>query len=238
MAHSTPKSLEDAEAQQAALSARVSLLYGPEATEPHRTVAVMRLAFSGARVRATGALVRWSTREVLERVSVSAVASALFPFVPGLEGFREAPVYERLAARFRSAPDVYLVEGAGIAHRRRCGVACHLGLTMGRPTLAVSALLDAGLWEPPPPGLTGAYVFVRDAGGEIVGAALRAVAHRDPIFVSPGHRIGVQPALDIVQALMEGRRAPDPFWMLKEPRPRRAVRRRTGARDRHSRGIR
>lgn len=208
--------LDQAEEWQSRLAARVNQRMDAAAFAPGRTVAVLRFdpVERRGRVRARGAVVRWSTREVLERAAVEWKTTELFPFVPGLEGFREVPILRAVLERFKTAPDVLMVEGAGIAHRRRFGVACHLGVALDRPCFGVSTLCDYGTWETPPPGLDGAHVFIKDAGGEPLGVALRAMAYKDPLFVSPGHRVGVLPAIDVALALLEGRSAPDPFWVL------------------------
>ena len=208
--------LDQAEEWQSRLAARVNPRADAAAFAPGRTVAVLRFdpVERRGRVRARGAVVRWSTREVLERAAVEWKATDLFPFVPGLEGFREAPILRAVLDQFKTVPDVLMVDGAGIAHRRRFGVACHLGVAVDKPSFGVSTLCDYGTWETPPPGLDGAHVFVKDAGGEPLGVALRAVAYKDPLFVSPGHRAGVLPAIDVALALIEGRSAPDPFWVL------------------------
>lgn len=116
-----------------------------------------------------------------------------FPYVPGLLSFREAPAVLAAFAKLRQAPDLVLVDGHGLAHPRRCGIACHLGLLLDRPCIGVGKTRlvgehaepanDKGAWTP---------LIHR---GETIGAVLRSRRGVKPIYVSVGHRLSLASAI-------------------------------------------
>jgi deoxyribonuclease V len=130
------------------------------------------------------------------------------PYIPGLLGFREAPA---LVAAFQALPvkpDLILVDGHGIAHPRGCGVASHLGVLLDLPTIGVAKSLLVGEVA----GL-GAAVGARAEirwQGRVIGMALRTRLRANPIYVSAGHRIGLASAVRWVEAVLRGRRLPEP----------------------------
>ncbi len=119
-----------------------------------------------------------------------------FPYVPGLLSFREGPVLEEAFDRLTVEPDLFLFDGSGYAHLRRIGLACHMGLWLGRPTVGCAKTRLTGQHEEVPPE-RGAWRPLLDRG-EVVGAALRTRAATSPVFVSPGHLIDLTGALDLV----------------------------------------
>lgn len=139
---------------------------------------------------------------VLELPSLQLVDLALkkrpttFPYVPGLLSFREIPTVLDALASLKIAPDLILCDGQGIAHPRRFGIACHLGLIVDRPTIGVAKSRLIGT-HTDVPAAKGAWVPLMDAG-ETIGAVLRSRTNTKPLFVSPGHRITLTTALDYV----------------------------------------
>lgn len=130
-----------------------------------------------------------------------------FPYVPGLLSFREIPVVRAALKKLRRRPDLVLVDGQGLAHPRRLGIACHLGLVTGLPTIGVAKSLLVG--EHRPPGRRrGAWTPLvhRD---EVVGAALRTRPGVAPVYVSIGHRVSLESAVRFVLACGSGYRLPD-----------------------------
>lgn len=218
-----PATLDAAEEMQSRLSSRVDLRGAHQGAAAYRTVAVLapspKISRGTASVRA--ALLEFPSGKLLGAARVSAPAATLFPFVPGLEGFRWGPLFQDVLSRLPASPDVLMVEGSGVAHRRRFGLACHLGLATDRPAFGVSSVSEIAHWDSPPPGLDGAHVFVRE-GGEILGLAVRVRAYRPPVFLSAGHKIGLMPALDVLWGVLAGGRGEDPFWSLRRsPAPAR-----------------
>ena len=176
-----------------------------------RTVGGVDLGFprqpDGAEVgRAALVVLRLPDLELVERQVVERPVS--FPYVPGLLSFREAPVglaaFDALAER----PDVLLVDGHGIAHPRRFGIACHLGVLLDVPTIGCAKSILAGRAEEPPqePGAWTPIVH-RD---EVIGAALRTRPKVSPMYISTGHRVSLESAIDLVMRCSRGYRLPEP----------------------------
>ncbi|EYD76809.1 Endonuclease V [Rubellimicrobium mesophilum DSM 19309] len=138
-----------------------------------------------------------------------AVRPTPFPYVPGLLSFREGPVLEEAFGKLTVEPDVFVFDGSGYAHPRRIGIACHMGLWLGRPTIGCSKTRLTGRHDEVPPE-KGAWAPLLDKD-EVVGAALRTRASTSPVFVSPGHLIDLASAIDIVMACSPKYRLPQPI---------------------------
>lgn len=121
-----------------------------------------------------------------------------FPYVPGLLSFREAPAVLEALQRLRSAPDLLLCDGQGLAHPRRFGIACHLGVITGLPTIGVAKTRLIGVHGSVPSG-RGEWVPLT-VHGEVVGAVLRSRERVKPIYVSIGHRVSLETAVRLVMA--------------------------------------
>lgn len=119
-----------------------------------------------------------------------------FPYVPGLLSFREIPTILAALATLQLAPDLILCDGQGIAHPRRLGIACHLGLLIDRPTIGVAKSRLVGTHDEVP-AEKGSWVPLCDRD-ETIGAVLRSRTNTKPLYISPGHRISLPTALDFV----------------------------------------
>ena len=149
---------------------------------------------------------RFPGMEEIERVSVS--GRARFPYVPGLLSFREGPVVIRALRRLRCEPDLFLVDSHGLAHPRRMGLACHMGLVFDRPSIGCAKSVLVGKHEEPPLD-AGAWTPLRD-GDEVLGAALRTRTRVKPVFVSCGHRVSLGTAIGLLLACRDRTRIPKP----------------------------
>jgi deoxyribonuclease V len=148
----------------------------------------------GQLLHAAVVVVRAGTDEVLERSGIS--AEVRFPYVPGLLTFREAPPLLDAYRALREPPDVLLIDGQGIAHPRRIGVASHLGLWLGVPTIGCAKSWLLGEYDDP--GLKrGDWAPLRDEA-ETLGGVLRTRDRVRPLFVSPGHLCDLESAIRIV----------------------------------------
>ena len=116
-----------------------------------------------------------------------------FPYVPGLLSFREIPALLEALEALRRPPDLILCDGQGLAHPRRLGIACHLGLVTGLATIGVGKTRLTGA-HGPVPAAQGDWTPLTDAG-ETIGAVLRTRAGVKPIYVSPGHRVSLASAI-------------------------------------------
>jgi deoxyribonuclease V len=174
-----------------------------------RLVAGVDGAYAGGRVFAAAVVLRLPGLQEVER-AVSSMRVP-FPYVPGLLSFREAPAFARALRRLRTVPDLLLVDGQGLAHPRRMGIACHLGLLAGVPTVGVAKSVLVGEHAPParPAGSWTPLVH----RGETVGAALRLTDGGSPVLVSPGHLCDLRTAVRLVLACAAGHRLPEPTFL-------------------------
>ncbi len=131
-----------------------------------------------------------------------------FPYVPGLLSFREIPMLLAAWKKLRQKPDVLIADGVGIAHPRRLGIASHLGLVLGIPTIGCAKSVLVGTYEEPD-NEPGSHSYMYDKG-EIVGAAVRTKRNVKPVFVSPGHLITLDESVETVQACVLRHRLPEP----------------------------
>ncbi|QEG34368.1 deoxyribonuclease V [Bythopirellula goksoeyrii] len=151
---------------------------------------------------------------VLDFSSLEIIASSIhrqpvrFPYVPGLLTFRECPALLPAYEKIRVEPDLVLVDGQGIAHPRRFGLAAHLGVLLGKPTIGCAKSRLIGVYEEPHEE-AGCYTDLFD-GEELIGAVLRTRTNVKPLFISVGHKIELPTALDLVLNCCRGYRLPEP----------------------------
>ena len=157
-------------------------------------------------VHAGFVVLRLPDLSVVERKGVQAVAE--FPYVPGLLSFREIPALLQAWSLLECEPDAAMLDGQGLAHPRRMGIACHFGLLVDRPTLGCAKSLLAGRHgEPSETRGSWAPIVHRK---ETIGAALRTRDRVGPVFVSPGHRMDLPSAIDLALSCGGGTRIPEP----------------------------
>ena len=132
-----------------------------------------------------------------------------FPYIPGLLSFRESPLLLTALERLKTTPDIIMVDGQGIAHPRRMGLACHLGLFTGRPTIGCAKSRLCGRSRLPGEA-PGSYAEIVD-GGETIGVALRTKAGVKPVYVSIGHKVDLKTAIYWVLECCRGYRLPEPL---------------------------
>jgi deoxyribonuclease V len=151
---------------------------------------------------------RFPEMEEIERVST--VRPLRFPYVPGLLSFREIPALLRAFGRLRNAPDLIFCDGHGYAHPRRFGIACHLGMLLGRPTIGVAKSVLVGEYHEPAQRAGSTAPLVDPYSGETLGAVVRTSSGVKPIYVSPGHSISLSRAVELTLAVADGYRIPRP----------------------------
>jgi deoxyribonuclease V len=169
-----------------------------------RIVAGADVSYKGDVARAVFVVMR--DLELLEKVVVD--ERVPFPYIPGLLSFREIPPLLSAWKQVRTRPDVIIVDGQGIAHPRRLGIASHLGLVLDVPTIGCAKSRLCGEHEEPPPERGSWSPLVHK--GEQVGAALRTRDGCNVVYVSTGHRIGLQSAISVVLACAPRYRLPEP----------------------------
>jgi deoxyribonuclease V len=146
--------------------------------------------------------------ESMETVAeAGAEAELVFPYVPGYLSFRELPPIAAAWERLERRPDVLLFDGQGTAHPRRFGVACHGGLLFGVPSIGCAKSLLVGTHGPL--GEERGSTAPLEHRGETVGMAVRTRAGVKPVYVSPGHRMDLETAVEIVLRLSPRFREPE-----------------------------
>jgi deoxyribonuclease V len=180
-------------------------------------VAGVDVSEKGDCARAAVVVLDRSLRVVEEAAAERAVP---FPYVPGLLSFREIPPLLAAWRRLRSKPGLVVVDGQGLAHPRRFGLACHLGVLLGVPTLGCAKSLLVGA-HAEPARARGAWSPLVDRG-ETVGAALRTQDGRNVVYVSVGHRISLDAAVRAVLELAPRFRLPEPQRLADRLSKRRA----------------
>lgn len=144
--------------------------------------------------------------QVVEEASARGKVS--FPYIPGLLSFRELPIVLDAFRRLKTVPDAVLVDGQGIAHPRRLGIASHLGLWIDRPTIGCAKSRLCGEHETPGNGRGDRTPLLLK--GEEVGTVLTTRTGVRPLYVSPGHKINIDSAAELVLACGRRTRMPEP----------------------------
>jgi len=131
-----------------------------------------------------------------------------FPYVPGFLSFREGPVVSAALQLIKNGPQIFFFDGQGIAHPRGLGLASHMGVLYNITSIGVAKSNLVGKYDEPPPE-KGQYSWIQYHDRPI-GAALRTRSGVKPIFVSPGHRIDFQNAIDWTMRVTRKYRIPEP----------------------------
>lgn len=181
-------------------------LVGPGPRRP-ATVAGLDVAYAedGDLLAAAVTVLDAATLEVVDK-AVS-VGRPSFGYVPGLFAFRELPALLAALDRLTTRPELLVCDGHGLAHPRRFGLACHLGVVTGLPAIGVGKTPLVGEWAGPGPR-RGDDAPLVDAG-EVVGRVLRTRDGVRPVFVSVGHGMSLDNAVDQVLALTPRYRLPE-----------------------------
>jgi len=170
------------------------------------TIAGCDISFArGNLACAACAVLDYKSLEVLEKKAVS--VRLKFPYIPTFLAFRE--LEGMLKAVEGLEADVYMVGAQGLAHPRRAGLACHLGIALNKPALGVakSRLCGEAVL---PSKKKGAHSMLKD-GGEIVGAILRTQPNAKPVYVSIGHKLSLETVIKITLKTTRKYRLPEPL---------------------------
>jgi deoxyribonuclease V len=176
---------------------------------PLKTVAGVDVGFEdgGKITRAAAVLLDGETLQPLNEV-VARLPTCM-PYIPGLLSFRELPAVLRALEALGETPDLILSDGHGIAHPRGLGIAAHLGVITGLPTIGVAKTILTGehgvLGE-----RRGDWVDLLDKTGRIIGTVLRSKEKVRPLFISPGNRVSLASAPELVMRYVTRYRLPEP----------------------------
>jgi len=209
--HDWPTSLDEAEAIQQRLRSQVVT---HDDFGEVRTIAGVDAGYEGDPTGDAGQTLARAAIVVLAFPSLQpldytiARRPAPIPYVPGFLSFREAPAVMAALAELRVRPDLLICDGQGIAHPRRFGIASHVGLLAGLPSIGCAKSLLTG-HHGPVPNERGAYVPLTYRG-EQIGAVLRTRVDVKPVYISVGHRISLASAIHYVMSCTTKYRLPEP----------------------------
>jgi deoxyribonuclease V len=199
-----PTTLEEAKQVQEELRHQVIL---EDQFEPLQLVAGVDVGFEDAGDTTRAAVVLLSFPELKPVEQAIARRPTHFPYVPGFLSFREIPAVLEALEQLEQKPQMLLCDGQGIAHPRGMGIASHLGVITGYPTIGVAKSIlvgrhaeldnDRGSWQP---------MLYK---GNVVGGALRTRSGFKPVYISPGHKVSLHTALQIVMQCAPKYRLPE-----------------------------
>jgi len=164
--------------------------------KPIKTVAGIDLGYDVENDTSRAVVVVLSFPELELLATTEARLPIQFPYVPGLLSFRETPVAIKALEKLEITPDVILCDGQGLAHPRRFGIACHIGILADVPTIGVAKSLLVGKFENLDE-IRGSIAPLTHKN-EQIGVALRTKNKVQPLFISVGHRVSLETATDLV----------------------------------------
>ncbi len=203
--HAWPLTVEDAIAIQESLRNQVTR--SDKLKEPVQYVAGVDMGFesNGTISRAAVAVLSFPDLQVIE--TSLAYRPTSFPYIPGFLSFREIPAVLDALEKIQITPDIILCDGQGIAHPRRLGIASHLGVILDMPTIGVAKSLLIGKHDQLPDTKGSWQPLIHK--GETIGAVLRTRQGVKPLYVSIGHRISLNTAIDYVLSCTPKYRLPE-----------------------------
>ncbi len=193
------------------LRLREQVIIRPLEINEIRSITALRAVCQPERVVAVAMTLRREDWLVEDHAGVTLTTN--FPYTPGLLAFTAGPAMLKAVAQLNRLGDVIMVEGHGIAHPRRFGVACHLGLALDMPTMGCgrSFLIGKAL---PLPQEAGSASPVMD-GDEMVGFAYRSRSGVKPIYISIGHRMDAESLLALTRVCLREYRLPEPMRRVR-----------------------
>jgi deoxyribonuclease V len=203
--HRWPRDTDAAITLQARLAPRVRLQPIPPRV---RLIAGADATFTPDGRSVMAAVVLWDLKTGALVTSSTAAQPCHFPYVPGLLSFRELPCILAAFRKLRTQPDAVLYDGQGLAHPRRVGIASHLGLWIGLPTIGCAKSRLLGTYDEPPRERGGQSPLWHNGGQ--VGVVLRTRDGVKPVFVSPGHLCDHASAVRLTLATATKYRLPEP----------------------------
>jgi deoxyribonuclease V len=199
-----PWDVSTAEARRIQLTLRDRVSFESSLGEV-RTVAGVDVGMRGDVARAAVVVLAYPSMMPLEQSLAEVTAS--MPYIPGLLSFREAPAILAACEKLDAEPDLFVFDGQGVAHPRRFGIASHVGVILDKPSVGCAKSRLCGTHQEPS-AEAGCYTHLYD-DGEIIGAVLRTRDKVSPVFVSVGHRLDLETAIEFVIGCCKGYRLPE-----------------------------
>ena len=210
--HSWELTPKEAMALQEELRLRIEL---EDRLNPLQYVAAADISYSKHSNRSYGGVAVFAYPELELVEEQTAHGDTGFPYVPGLLSFREGPVALEAFRKVKQAPDLILFDGQGIAHPRGFGLASHMGLILNKPSLGCAKSRLYGR-HVEPGKRRGDHSPLLDEEGRMIGAVLRTRDRVNPVYVSQGHRVSLDTALETVLSCCKGYRIPQPLRYAHE----------------------
>jgi deoxyribonuclease V len=205
---SFPQPATVAEAERIQDELRAGLIVGSAPIELPRTVVGLDVTYEVGSARAVAAAVVVDVATLAVAEVATFAGESHFPYVPGLLAFREVPLLLAAIERLSAPPSLLICDGYGLAHPRRFGLACHLGVLLDLPSYGVAKTAFVGRSIDPAPARGASSELVDE--GEVVGSVVRTRTDVKPVFVSAGHRIGLADCVDLTVRLSGRYRIPEP----------------------------
>ena len=205
MEHTTPSTAKEAIAIQQEMRKKVILC---DIFQDIRTIAGIDVGYDVKANMSKCALVVMDAKSLEIEQSVIAIEESPFPYISGLLSFREAPVILKALSILDAAPDLLMIDGQGVAHPRRLGIAAHIGVLTGLPGIGIAKSRLCGSYKEPSFS-KGSYTLLTDKD-ERIGTVLRSRDNVKPLFVSAGHKISQETALEWVIKTLGKYRLPEP----------------------------
>jgi deoxyribonuclease V len=171
-----------------------------------RTVAGVDISTAGQRAHAAIVVLSFPDLQPLE--AAQSDLPLTYPYVPGLLSFREGPSILAAVEQLQIEPDLFFFDGQGLAHPRRLGIATHMGLILDKPSIGCAKSRLCGEHGQVGPQV-GDYCELVDQG-EVIGAVLRTRERVKPVFISIGHKVDLQTAVEYTLRCGGGYRLPEP----------------------------
>lgn len=201
----TPASVQEARALQEMMRHEVSL---EDSFSEVKTIAGVDVGYDIKKNISKAALVVMNMNELKVTTSTVDFDPTPFPYIPGLLSFREAPVIIKALGQLRQRPDLIMIDGHGVAHPRGLGIAAHIGVLTGLPTIGVAKSLLCGSYKEPAltQGSTQPLIYKNNK----IGTVLRSKDGVKPLYISPGHRVSHESAVKFVLKCLTRYRLPEP----------------------------
>ena len=218
--HSWNLSYSQARDCQKSLASKVQ--FTPLKKQP-KLIAGIDCAFSKDGKKIIAAVVVLKLPDFVPVETANALRRVTFPYIPGLLSFREAPACIAAVEKLKNEPDIFIIDGQGVAHPRRLGLAAHLGLFFDKPTIGCAKSRLTGTFQEPPLE-KGTYTLlkdkkrteqntqyaIRDTQYEAIGAVVRTRTNVKPLFVSVGNKCLLKDAIKITLGCTTKYRLPEP----------------------------
>ncbi|MDI6888189.1 MAG: endonuclease V [Methanocellales archaeon] len=179
--------------------------------ETLKGVAGVDQAFFDDKVISGIVVLDYETMDALEKIH--SIEEVDFPYIPTFLSFREGPAIVSAFRTLKNKPDLLMVDGCGINHPRRAGLATHVGVALDTPTIGVAKRLLCGVVKTPTK-VDECNPILLD--GKHVGASLLSKSGCNPIYIAPGHRVSLRTTIKIVKHCLRGYKLPEPIRVAHE----------------------